>query len=514
MIEIPDLVAGCLSAGTLAAFVLGAVLLRSRRVRARQRQEIAALRGRLDESRRATAAEMEHLADKRVPAALQKLNHPHLPVPGPLLPEAEGGRLGAAFDRVLAALREAQSAQRRRIDAAAQAGMRGATREVQAGLYRLQDALRALQEKYDDPELAGTLFALEHENEQSLRRAQVTAVVCGAWVGLAREESHVVDAVTGGLARLTGYQRVRVHNHLKVGTALVSHAVEPVAIIVAELLDNALRHSAPDTDVVMQLEHVHHGVCVTIDDSGVGMTEDERDRAQRLVGGREPILLTDLGDPPRMGLAAIGQLTRQFDLNVDLTSRSPYGGVRAVIRVDGRLLTTLDPEEQPQAASSSRSTLTEAPAQAAAPEDGAHSYAAEREAPVRGGPAPVPVERPAPAPVGQPGPAAPAAPPSELPRRRRRTPAAPGAEHSPPPANPVRRPEEAAAALGALQAGTEAARAAAPEPPGAPAPRAAVPVLGTAEDDTAAAGPDTRDPAADSTASTESHPDNQGGAAR
>ncbi|WDV49127.1 hypothetical protein PV963_00625 [Streptomyces coeruleorubidus] len=64
--------------------------------------------------------------------------------------------------------------------------MRGATREIQAALYRLQDALRGLQQRYDDPELAQTLFELDHENEQSLRRAQIAAVVCGAWVGLAR----------------------------------------------------------------------------------------------------------------------------------------------------------------------------------------------------------------------------------------------------------------------------------------------------------------------------------------
>lgn len=116
---------------------------------------------------------------------------------------------------MLKAVRSELAAQRTRIDAAAQAGMRGATREIQAALYRLQDALRSLQQRYDDPELAQTLFMLDHENEQSLRRAQVAAVVCGAWVGLAREESHLVEAVTGGQARLAGYHRVRVHNHLE-----------------------------------------------------------------------------------------------------------------------------------------------------------------------------------------------------------------------------------------------------------------------------------------------------------
>ncbi|MFF5846741.1 ATP-binding protein [Streptomyces massasporeus] len=356
MIEVPDLAVGALALGTLSAFALGGGLLRSRRHLAAQRAKTAALRAQLDGTSRTFTSEVEHLAARRLPAAARQAAHSHVTVPGPLNPQLAGSPLGFALEQVLNGLHAELAAQRTRIDAAAQAGMRGATREIQAALYRLQDALRGLQQRYDDPELAQTLFELDHENEQSLRRAQIAAVVCGAWVGLAREESHLVDAVTGGQARLAGYRRVRVANHLDSGTALVSHAVEPVAIIVAELLDNALRHSAPDTDVVVNLEAVHHGVCVTVDDAGLGMTQDERARAQRMVAGSDPILLTELGDPPRMGLAAIGQLTRQFDLSVDVSSPSPYGGVRAVLRVDSHLLTRIDPEELPPAASAPRST--------------------------------------------------------------------------------------------------------------------------------------------------------------
>ncbi|MEU3491437.1 ATP-binding protein [Streptomyces massasporeus] len=356
MIEVPDLTVGALALGTLSAFALGGGLLRSRRQLAAQRAKTAGLRAQLDGTSRTFTSEVEHLAARRLPAAARQAAHSHVTVPGPLNPQLAGSPLGFALEQVLNGLHAELAAQRTRIDAAAQAGMRGATREIQAALYRLQDALRGLQQRYDDPELAQTLFELDHENEQSLRRAQIAAVVCGAWVGLAREESHLVDAVTGGQARLAGYRRVRVANHLDSGTALVSHAVEPVAIIVAELLDNALRHSAPDTDVVVNLEAVHHGVCVTVDDAGLGMTQDERARAQRMVAGSDPILLTELGDPPRMGLAAIGQLTRQFDLSVDVSSPSPYGGVRAVLRVDSHLLTRIDPEELPPAASAPRST--------------------------------------------------------------------------------------------------------------------------------------------------------------
>ncbi|MFF1479278.1 ATP-binding protein [Streptomyces sp. NPDC058301] len=458
MIEIPDLAAGGLAAGTLSAFVLGGGLLRARRRGARQQEEIAELRSQGEGARaetarlsRAYAAEVAHLAQRRVPAEATRAAHPHVQVPGPLHPDLAGTELGAGLDGVLEGIAAAVAQERKRVDAAARAGMRGATREIQAGLYRLQDQLRGLQQRYDDPELAHTLFALDHENEQSLRRAQVTAVVCGAWVGLAREESHLVDAVTGGQSRLVGYHRVRVHNHLEPGTALVSHAVEPVAIIVAELLDNALRHSAPDTEVVVNLERAHHGVSVTIDDAGVGMNPDERAYAQRMVAGTEPILLSELGDPPRMGLAAIGQLTRQFDLSVDLSSPSPYGGVRAVLLVKNHLLSRIDPGLRRPAAAAPRSTRTaDIPA---APEPLAASLPDALVPAVPRTPAP-----PAPYDTGavthEPAPDGDA-----LPQRRRRARAALPAETA---AAPARTPEESAAALGALQSGTAAARSAAP----------------------------------------------------
>ncbi|SES43727.1 Signal transduction histidine kinase [Streptomyces sp. yr375] len=472
MIELPDLVTGALAVGTLSALALGGGLLRLRRQQARQRAEIAALRTQLDGSLRSFTAEVEHLAAQRVPAAARQVAHPHLVVPGPLQPLTTGTPLGIALENVVLALQSEVAVQRTRVDAAAQAGMRGATREIQAALYRLQDALRGLQQHYDDPELAQTLFRLDHENEQSLRRAQVTAVVCGAWVGLAREESHLVDAVTGGQARLSGYHRVEVHNHLEAGTALVSHAVEPVAIIVAELLDNALRHSAPDTAVVVSLQHVHHGVCVTIDDAGLGMTQDERERAQRLVAGDDLILLTDLGDPPRMGLAAVGRLTRQFDLGVDVSSASPYGGVRAVLRVDSHLLSTLDPADRPPAASAPRTTRTPRTAHTPPTTRRPRTTPTPRTTPEAAPDRPAPVH-PAPAhaygaeagvPEAAPGHHEPPDTDGGLPQRRRRPRAAAPPQTPPqetPARRPARRPEEAAAALGALQSGTAAARAAA-----------------------------------------------------
>ncbi|MFI6079588.1 ATP-binding protein [Streptomyces sp. NPDC051217] len=486
MIEITVLAAVGLSAGTLLALVLGGFLFLSRRDRSGLRDEIACLRERLDDARakaeRASGdfiAEIAHLTEKRIPAAATRAAHPHAQVPGPLSSDFARTRPGAGLEGVLDGLLGVMTKERKRVDAAARAGMRGTTREIQAGLYRLQDVLRGLQQQYDEPELAQTLFELDHENEQSLRRAQVAAVVCGAWVGLAREESHLVDAVTGGQSRLVGYHRVRVNNHLESGTALVSHAVEPVAIIVAELLDNALRHSSRDSDVTVNLERAHHGVAVTIDDAGVGMSADERAYAQRMVASSEPILLSDLGDPPRMGLAAIGQLTRQFDLSVDLSTPSPYGGVRAVLLVDNHLLSHVDPVIRPPAAAAPRSTR-----EAGAPEPPARPETRGK-LPVRtGGSSRTGRASGSPTLTAPdiltrthfsrtedtrtettPDPGTEPADDDDLPQRRSRR-GRPGAEAAVPAARsfpeqaqpPARTPEDSAAALGALQTGTAAAR--------------------------------------------------------
>ncbi|MER6912356.1 ATP-binding protein [Streptomyces sp. NPDC000594] len=536
MIAIPDL--AIVAAGALAAtaLLLGCPLALSRRRIGRLRAETQGLRTQLAEARaegervaRAHTAEIVQLAHERIPAAATRAAHPHVPVPGPLDPAMAHSEFGAGMQAALHGVATAMFQERKRVDAAARAGMRGATREIQAGLYRLQDVLRGLQQRYDDPDLSQTLYSLDHENEQSLRRAQVAAVVCGAWVGLARQDSHLVDAVTGGQSRLVGYQRVHISNHLEPGTALVSHAVEPVAIIVAELLDNALRHSSTDTSVTVNLERAHHGVTVTVDDAGVGMATDERAYAQRMVASSEPILLSELGDPPRMGLAAIGQLTRQFDLSVDLSSPSPFGGVRAVLLIRNHLLSHIDPAERPPSASAPHSTRPAAPP----PPD---PYA-----PVLGQPVPEPRTLPAPTgpplypgppdypgdrrpettphrppdpagttasygppPPGTPGPhllphlpqdsppppgAVPVPTPpagatapgaarfptvpdaithdpapgdDTLPRRRRRVRPAPyTAQLQPRSPLPTRTPDDAAAALGALQAGTAAARNAA-----------------------------------------------------
>ncbi|UQA95473.1 ATP-binding protein [Streptomyces halobius] len=485
MTSIPEALLWCLSAGTAAAVVLAALMVRAHKQRADLRQRLAAAEEHnsatlqsnteLSARLRATEAEIRHLAGTRLPDLTMALAHPHVPVRGLLDSRFAGSETDHALTAVLDQVGEAVAGERQRVDAAAQSTLRGATTTIQALLYRLQTALQDMQHRYDDPQIAQDLLDADFLNEQALRRIQATAVVCGAWPGLTREDSYLAELVVGATSRLRGYERVQVSNQLRDPVAVVARAVEPVAITITELLANALHHSHQELPVTVTLQQGNKGASVIIDDYGVGMHDDEIKLAMELLSGADGLLLTQLGDPPRSGFAAAGQLVRQYGFGVHVEP-SPYGGVRAVVYIPGDpLLTVLDESTQPMSvmaplphrpgvpdrSSSVLPTGAATPPSTAAPAAPAPSTA-------RHAAAPDPAAR---IDTAAAGPAAPAAPADgELPRRRRRKPAS-ELEQSAPRAEsiPSRSPEETASRWAALQQGTESGRAAAQsEPPRSP----------------------------------------------
>ncbi|WP_395371322.1 ATP-binding protein [Streptomyces tubercidicus] len=460
MTSIPEALLWCLSTGTAAAVVLAALSLRARRQRADLRTRLSAAEEQnsatlhsnteLTARLRATEAEIRHLAGTRLPELTLALAHPHVPVPGLLDTRFTASETDQALNSVLEQVSDAITKERARVDAAAQSTLRGATTTIQALLYQLQSALQEMQHRYDDPNVAQDLLNADFLNEQALRRIQATGVVCGAWPGLTREDSYLAELVVGATSRLRGYERVNVSNQLRDPIAVVARAVEPIAIVVTELLANALHHSHRELPVTITLQQGNRGASVIVDDYGVGMHSDEIKAAMELLAGDQDLLLTQLGDPPRSGFAAAGQLVRQYGFGVHVEP-SPYGGVRAVVYIPGDpLLTVLDESAQPM------SVMAPQPHRAATPDRSA-----------------MPPQAAAPAPAAQPAASYEAPAPQaegELPRRRRRKPAseldesAARTEPAPP-----RSPEETGTRWAALQRGTESGRAAAQsEPPRSP----------------------------------------------
>lgn len=386
--------------------------------------------GQLTAQAEADRAELHHLVGTRLPALVLHMGHQHVRVPGPLAVPSDD-RTEREYQLLLGAVARAVVAERVRVDAAAQAVLRGTTTVMQAKSYQLQDAVAKLVNLYDDPRLAGALLGVDELNEQILRRIQATAVVCGATVGLTRGDSPLAELVTGASGRIPGYQRVQTQNQLALPqgvVAVVGRAAEPVAVVVAELLANAVTHSHGTLPVDVSLHQTDTGAVVIVDDDGVGLIPEEMEFAQQMISGQLPLKLADLGDPPRLGFAAIGRLVEGFDLRVSVDKRSPYGGVRAILYIPKHLLRVM-----PEA---------DAVLSAATPPTVQHQVAAD----------PGPAGTPEPGLVGAGG-------ASVLPRRTRVS----AQQPSGPPAHarPERTPEEASAPWGAFQRGSASGRQAA-----------------------------------------------------
>ncbi|MEU3351169.1 ATP-binding protein [Streptomyces sp. NPDC037389] len=323
----------CLVVAVAAVAVL---LIRQRSITAGLRRRVA----QLEESVQARDEEIGHLVGVRLPAVADAVNQ-EVPLPGPLDARLAGTlfalRLQDVMDLFAQAVEKAQS----RADQSAKAALKASMRALQGLAHEQQLAISEMQERHDNPDVLRDLLEIDHANAQFGRRAQAIAVLCGSWPGRQRVASPLTDVVRGATSRIRDYRRVRVHSGQN-ELAVVSRVVEPVVLAVAELLDNAARHSQPNTIVEVSLQPVHNGACVVIDDAGVGMDGREIQEAVAMLSGRRAVDVSRLGDPPQFGFPVIGVLAARYGFSVSVDTRSPYGGVRAVLFLPSALLTQLE----------------------------------------------------------------------------------------------------------------------------------------------------------------------------
>ena len=350
----------CLAA---AALIFLLILLRQRRINQRMHDRVSAL----ERGVTVRDEELAHLVTARLPAKVQSLNGRPVEDPGPLNEHLAGIPYGRHLERTMEMFAETGDRAKTRADESAKATLKAMMRGVQSLANEQQLAISRMQMRHDDPDVLEGLLRIDHMNAQLGRRAQVSAVLCGSWPGLQRSASPLIDVVRGATSRIRDYLRVQVHS--QVSEAVVSRAVEPVVLAVAELLDNAARHSQPNTPVEVNFQPGHNGMAIVIDDAGVAMNAEELKRAEHLLAGKEAADINRLGDPPQVGFAVIGVLAARYGFSVSVDSRSPYGGVRAVVFLPTVLLTRLDDRSQAAPKPPARPAAPSPPAPAPAPEE-------------------------------------------------------------------------------------------------------------------------------------------------
>ncbi|MFD4530197.1 ATP-binding protein [Streptomyces sp. NPDC058470] len=226
--------------------------------------------------------------------------------------------------------------------------LKSAMRTLQVTAAEQQKIISQLQEKYGDSVILQDLLEIDHTNSQFGRRAQSIAVLCGGWLGNRREVASVYDVVRSAQGRIRHFRRVDILSQVDFG--VTSRAVEPVALALAELLDNATSYSSPDTVVEINIRTVPKGICIVVDDAGVGMNDEERARATKLLSSERVSGVSGLGNPPQFGFAVIGVLCERFGFEVSVDSSSPYGGVRSILLLPHELLAGMpEPKAQPPA---------------------------------------------------------------------------------------------------------------------------------------------------------------------
>ncbi|MCU4750251.1 ATP-binding protein [Streptomyces sp. G-5] len=265
--------------------------------------------------------------------------------PGPISPSAAVAAIELHI-RWMAAEGEA------RAEDAARGVVAVLARSVGALVGEQQRTAAEMLERHEDPKVVDDVMTIDHGAAQLGRRAQVLGVLAGTWPGVQREPAAVLDVVRGGAGRIRDYQRVRFVGEAPL-LAVSARVVEPLALALAELLDNAARHSQPSSTVDVTLRATQTGVAITIDDAGMGLTSEDSAIAARLLApatqGAEPdsrVRLTELRNPPRLGWAAVGVIAARYGFTASVAQDSPYGGVRAVVHIPQALLVAVEEQQE------------------------------------------------------------------------------------------------------------------------------------------------------------------------
>jgi signal transduction histidine kinase len=284
-----------------------------------------------DQRARRLESELIVLADRLLPGAVRRL------------------RDGASADTVIAetpsmsevhrhivamVVREIAVGERQR--AAAMAACASAAGRVQAMATSMLADLREMEHRHDEHVL-GDLLRLDHSTAQAGRLADSIAVLTGARSGRRWTKPISMESILrGAMGRINAYRRIQLHSSSTV--AIVGYAAEGVMHALAELMDNATNFSPPSEQVNVYVQEVQAGVVVTIEDSGLRMSESALRRAERAVS-TESLDLTTLSGT-RLGLAVVGNLTRKYGLTVSFRPSS-RGGTGVVVMIPQRLITEL-----------------------------------------------------------------------------------------------------------------------------------------------------------------------------
>ncbi|HYZ67527.1 MAG TPA: HAMP domain-containing sensor histidine kinase [Mycobacterium sp.] len=198
--------------------------------------------------------------------------------------------------------------------------------------------IETLELDEDDPVRLDHLFRLDHLATR-MRRNGDNLLVLADTVERHRRSAPVPlqEVLRAAMSEVEQYRRVTIGPTGDV--SIVGAAAGDVGHLIAELLDNALRYSPPESSVSVSVSRaVDAGILVEVADFGLGMSaEDLRTANDRLALGGEVTSET----AKRMGLFVVGRLARRHAATVRLRTTAALSdrpGVTASVYLPGALV--------------------------------------------------------------------------------------------------------------------------------------------------------------------------------
>jgi signal transduction histidine kinase len=201
------------------------------------------------------------------------------------------------------------------------------SRRTQTLVDRQLGEIDNLEERERDPDQLGTLFRIDHLATRVRRHAESLLVLAGVEeMRRVRTAAPVLEVVRTAVSEVEQYPRVKFG--VMPTDLVIPTAVDDVAHLLAELLDNATEFSAPSTQVTITSQPLlGGGLRIQVADSGVGIPPEElQDLNERL---RQPSDI-DVAASKTLGLYVVARLAARHGILVRLVPGEPSGTVAQV----------------------------------------------------------------------------------------------------------------------------------------------------------------------------------------
>ena len=211
-------------------------------------------------------------------------------------------------------------------------------RRMQSLVHREIELLDDLEAQVEDPDLLKGLFTVDHLATRMRRQSESLAVVGGStsrrqWT----RQVTMHEVLRAAVAEVEHYSRVKVVPPVE--GVLRGAAVTDVIHLIAELVENATKFSAPNTTALLRAQQVSAGLAIEIEDRGLGILVADQQRMNDLLADPGSMDIDELLRDGRIGLYVVAALASRHGIKVRLQSNI-YGGTQAVVVLPKQLLET------------------------------------------------------------------------------------------------------------------------------------------------------------------------------